>query len=352
MNRYLLTTLRAISFLFIIALLFGSETSAVTGNDGMLLLTENTSATKQNTQSSPLRLEMVETPTGITISVHYKEKQKQVPDKLLQRIPELISGGEIKLFIDHNLLTQTFFNTKEFDLDQPVNFELLENGDHTAECNINTASGEHFSKTIPFTIDASPRIKVTSHTNKKGVLDPEIKIRFFGTSDDIAGMLEIGIDAQPVQQIPVDIKVNNQQKPLSHFTQEGIDVARLSQGVHLLKIAAIGINGSRTVNYISFEVDTMPTVSLDRDKKGNFKKLSIGFPKSNQGFSGFLEVYLNHNMILARQVREDAATLTRGELKQALEKYNTSSEKHTKLTLIVAVRSANGVEKWTTIDFR
>ena len=165
-------------------------------------------------------------------------------------------------------------------------------------------------------------------------------------------MLEIGIDAQPVQQIPVGIKNNNQPVPLSNFIRDRFDIVRLPQGEHLLKVSATGINGSRAVSYTPFAVDTTPTMSLSRDKKGNLKKLSINFQKSNQGFSGSFEVYLQQDMILARQVREDAAILTRGELNQVLEKYNASPVEHKMVTIIVAARSANGTEKWTAVDFK
>ncbi|MCF6188619.1 MAG: hypothetical protein L3J49_14245, partial [Desulfobulbaceae bacterium] len=159
MNRYRLTFLWTISILLTLTLICISETSTAKNNDGMLILTEKTNSTK-NTQNLDLSLRMIETSTGITMSVHYKEneKQKQAIDNQAQLGPDLISGGEIKLFIDDNLLIQTYFNTGKIELDQPVNIELLENGNHTAKCEINTASGEHFSKTVPFTIDASLRL--------------------------------------------------------------------------------------------------------------------------------------------------------------------------------------------------
>ncbi len=348
---FLIPSFRALTFFFIVALLCGSGANATIGNDGMLILTENTGAKKQNIQNPQLRMEMIETSTGITISVLYKEKQKQVPDKLVQQPPELIPGGEIKLFFDNNLLTQDFFDTTEFHLEQPVNVELLENGEHTVKCNINTASGEQLTTSIPFTIDASPHITIIPPVDKEKVFDPEVKVQFFGASDDFVGMLEIGVNSQPVQQVPIDNKANNQQVPLSHFIQNRINVARLPQGEHLLIVAATGINGSKAVSYTPFTVDTTPTMSLSRDKDGNFKELTISYLISNQGVSGSLEVYLDHNMIFTHQVRGDFFSLTRKEIEQAMGKYNISPEKHKELTLLVAARTANGVEKWTTVDF-
>lgn len=301
---------------------------------------------------NPLKVTLSEAPAGIKVDILYFNKaDAQLVEKMKfpphHKIPE---GGEITLYLDGQLVSQEPFSGKELKLSKTLESMMVGNGDHTLRCEINSFPGGQQKKEVSFHLDATPIIDVQTLESTK-VFDPVFTFKLFGAMEGNAGFVEVYIDEQPAANFSVTTKDVSKAKKLSEILGKAAETNVLSQGTHLVRVAATAINGSKAVKYLSFIVDAKPDVSVSMDKEKKFSGLSVTFPPVSLGYFGNVDVYFNEGVIFASQAKEAHYSLTRADIEKAFKEHHHAISQYP-VDLVIAVRAANSTEHWQRVEYR
>jgi hypothetical protein len=297
---------------------------------------------------SPLRFELREAENGLQVSIRFADTP-DTKEKKANKRPDGPVGGDYMVFLDEMIVINEPYQGNTLDISRDVPLTTLRNGKHSIRCELRAPSGEVHKDEIKFTFDGSPTISIAdSVVDKAGMLDPAVTINLLG---DGPGFVDVFIDERPFINAQIKQEHTGKEIPLSQITGKPLSTAALAPGTHLLALRAMGVNGNATVSYSSFTVNTTPELKIILDKNNVFQEAVATFPKSPQGYSGFVDVYYDQNLILSKTDEGTSISIKRPELIDGL-KRNNHELLDVAAHIVFSLRAANGSENWQKIDFK
>ena len=273
-----------------------------------------------------------------------KETERGVQAIMRYTPPGQAAGGDCQIYLD-DLLLPSVQDGLEKKVDFPV--DTLQNGQHALRCEARDSSGNTHTSERSFIFDGSPSVTLTETAiDTNGLLDATVTLRLFGAGE-ILGMLDVLLDERPVTQTKLTRKEVT--TPLSRLLGKGIAVGQLPAGTHLLTLRAVGINGAMTVVRSSFTVGA-PELVLKNDKQGRMLEARTRFLPVDAGYPGSVEVWFDQDLLFSRRSEKEAVVITQDELREAL-KQRGRVDVTRPVTLVFALRSMNGAERWQAVEF-
>lgn len=340
-------------FLLLFSIFMTVHSEAASKKNPFLVIQESDKAQGDINISSSIKLNLSESPEGVKLDLHYNNRPTATR-KLQEKIPpglDIPAGGQVITFLDDMLVFNQTFTGEELKISKVLDMSMITNGAHTLRCEINSFPSGLQKKEITFQLDATPVIDIQAPKPEK-LFDPWVTLHLFGQMDGNSGNLKVHVDEQLVADFSINPGDVNKTKKLSELLGNRFEVSGLMQGTHLLSITAMAINGSTTVEYVNFEVNAKPEVSVNMGNENKFSSFSVTFPKVSTGYFGNVEVFFKKSVILSKQVEKDSQfTLSRSEIEEALKKHNHTITQYP-VDLVFAVRAGNATEKWTRIEYR
>ena len=301
----------------------------------------------QKKAPSPLRFELREAENGLQVAIRFADTPDTKEKKANWR-PDGPVGGDYLIFLDEMIVINEPYQGNTLDISRDVPLTTLRNGKHAIRCELRAPSGEVHKDEIKFIFDGSPAISLADPVvDKAGMLDPAVTINLLG---DGFGFVDVFIDERPFINAQIKQEHTGKEIPLSQITGKPVPTAALVPGIHLLALRAMGMNGNATVSYSSFTVDTTPELKIIQDKNNDFQEAVATFPKSPEGYSGFVDVFYDQNLILSKRDEGASIAIKRAEIVEGLKK-NNYEHRDVADQLVFALRAANGSENWQKIDF-
>ncbi|MBI5591691.1 MAG: hypothetical protein HY881_14550 [Deltaproteobacteria bacterium] len=302
----------------------------------------------ESKKTSPLQFELQETDNGLKLSVRFSGGK----EKKANEFPDGQVGGDYMVFLDEIIVINEPYKGSSLNVSRDVPLTTLQNGKHSMRCELRAPSGEVFKSKINFIFDGSPAISVTEAVvDKFGILDPSVRIDFLGDDKGTSGFADIFLDERPYVSVPIKKEHAGKKIPLSQITGKPLSTATLVPGTHLLMLRMRGISGIATVSYSSFAVNTSPELKIIQDKNNIFQEVIATFIKPPEGYSGFVDVFYDQNVILSKQDKGTLISIKRAEIVEGLKK-NNHGHLDASIPLVISLRAANGSENWLKIDFK
>ncbi|MDH3328287.1 MAG: hypothetical protein OEM01_03550 [Desulfobulbaceae bacterium] len=303
---------------------------------------------------NPLLVSLSEADGEIKIEIHYEnkaDKKEQEKDPLLKNA-DIPAGGEFTVFLDDLVVLQQTFTGEELKVDKILPSELIQNGKHKLRLEIFSHPGGNQAKEVSFNLDATPIVEIKTLETEEGVFDPRIHLILFGSREENVGFLQVYIDESLAAEVPLKKTDLNKTLSLSDLIGEELNIYGLPQGLHLIRIAAIAVNGSQGAKYESFEINIKPEILVEKDQENHFNLFTATFPKTSIGFYGSVDVYYRQGVIFSKQAKEShQLSITRSEIKKAFDQYKHNNDQFP-VDLVFSARSASGSERWTRVEFK
>lgn len=339
-----------------VSLLFAvGPATAGEGNKAFLVIDEQ-KTTSGKIEINPLQIILSESEGEIKVNIHYANEVKTAKDEqeenALFREADILPGGELTLILDDMVILQETFTGNELRVEKILEPGLIINGSHKLRLEIISHPGGYKTRELSFNVDATPVIAIKSLVSSEGIFDPQIYLILFGSSKENVGFLEVHVDENQVTNIPLTKNDLYKTIKLSELTGKELDINGLRQGSHLLRMAAVAANGSQGIRYASFTINTKPEISVETDQNNRFSSFTATFPKTGLGFMGDVEIYYQQGIIFSKQATEShQLTITRSGIEEAFKKHHHTITQYP-VDLVFSVRSANGTEQWTRVEFQ
>ncbi len=296
--------------------------------------------------TSPLRLELKEVEAGLVASIRFENTEETKEKSLTQ---DLAKGYYI-LFLDGLIVSQNTFEEKNLEITHELPL-TTQNGEHTLLCELRDRSGKLYTQSIPFKFDGSPSITTQAVTIKSGEVDLLMTLDFFGQENGVAGFLDIHLDERLITAMDVSPENTHKEVLLSELSDTPLALEPLAQGEHLIRLQATGKNGSSSVVYTSFSVNTPPSLKINRDSNELIKDLVVSFAQVPSGYTGSVNLFYRQGVILSIHSKDPVTTISRSNILEAFEKHNHTIPDQP-VSMVLALRSANGLEKWQEVSFK
>ncbi len=320
--------------------------AAITNQHSVLTILKSKATTDQETFTTFL-VELNERESGLELSLQFElkdEKIKTIPD------PQMEPGGDFSLYLDGINVHRQFYSGTSVTTSHILPLSDIPDGKHTIHCELRTPMGKLLDQNITFILNTSPTIEVEMPKDGSGVFDPMVGIGFIDEKSEVAGHLEVHVDERPLAIVPITQADNNKKFLLSELLKKKLPITSLPQGNHLLRLLAQGINGSKTIQYIPFTVDTTPELEIIRDEDGQLREIKAFFAQPSEGFSGAVNIYYRQGVIFAKRSLEKQLFVTRADIISALKEHNHLVPDEP-TSFVISVNSANGVEEWQEVTF-
>jgi hypothetical protein len=312
------------------------------------LLLDVTRQTETEKNTSPLQFNLQEADGGLKVSLNFSVPKAEEQNALdAQQV-----GGDFLVFLDEVIIISETYTGSSLSISRAVPLTNLQSGRHILSCELRSPGGELFKDEIQFLFDGTPVMKVTKAVpDKNGMLDPSIEMNFLRTDDEIFGFLEIFLDEIPVKNAQIEKEHIGKKVSLSQIIGESVSTANLVPGTHLLTLVIRGINGDEAVSYCSIVANTSPELKILHNSENSFQEAVASFLKSHDGYSGSVEVFWNHNIILSKRDNEALITIERAEIIDGMKKIHQDFS-GTSVPLVFSLHAANGSQYWQQIDFK
>ncbi len=321
--------------------------AAITNQHSALTLLESKAVTDQD-EFSTFLVNLHERESGLELSLQFEITDKEVRTSI---DPLMEPGGDFSLYLDGiNVHRQSYSGTM-VATSHILPFSTIPDGKHTLHCELRTPMGELLEQKISFILNTSPTIEVETTKDCSVFFDPIVGIGFIDQESEVAGHLDVHVDERPLAIVPITQADNNKKLLLSELLKKKLPIANLPQGKHLLRLMAQGINGSNTVQYIPFTVDTTPELEIIRDEDGELKEMKAFFIEPSEGFSGVLNIYYRQGVIFTKRSHEKQLSVTRADIISALKEHNHLVPAEP-TSFVISINAANGVEEWQEVIFR
>lgn len=301
---------------------------------------------KQDTKNAPLQLNIKEGKNGILLTITFAG-EKITLEKGAQAVPP---GGMYTVSLDGSLVLQETFSEPTLHIEKPLPMQILGNGDHVVRCELHYSIGKTYEAELPFNFDATPIISLEKPGPKSPAPDPLVGFQFYNEKQEVVGFLDVAVDARSLGVTQITSQANGEKKPLSQWTGKPISIAELPPGQHLIRLTATGSNGGESVQFIPFEVEALPMLNVDKNKEGAMENIKATFFQADSVYSGSVEVFYQHGVILSLQSKEPSVHIKKSDIVQAFAQHKLSLPTKP-VPLVVALRSANNTENWQTIMF-
>lgn len=344
---------RVVQFVIILGLcLCLTKISEAASSNTTFLTIADPAPVAEGKGNKPLAVIVSEVHEGVSVTISYINKSD--PSQMVEETPdsrEVPSGGEVTCHLDDIQIFNQLFTGEEFRETNTLDPGILTNGPHLLRCEAKSYPGGQQAQAIKFTIDATPVIDI-NEDNPGHEIDPHVSLRMFGEHNGKSGYLEAFIDDDLAGETYISKENVNKPMRLSELLESSYQYQKiLLQGVHLLRIEATAINGSKRVAYKTYKISTEPIITIENDAAGKFKAILISYPKYTSGTFGDIDIYFRNVHIYSHELPDDHFTVSRTEIEEVLKKNNQSIGQDTE-SLIVAVRARNGSEHWSKVEFR
>jgi len=279
---------------------------------------------EQDTKNAPLQLDIKERENGTLLIITFNGA-KITLDKEAAPVPP---GGIYTVSLDASIVLQGTFDEPTIKIEKPLSLQTLTNGEHLVRCEL------HYS------IDNS---KLTA-------FDPLVGFKFYKEDQKNVGFIDVAIDERSLGVAEIQAQANGETKLLSQWLGKTISVAELPPGQHLLGLTATGTNGGESVQFIPFTVEALPILNVEKNKDGTMERIKATFLQANNAYSGSVDVFYRHGVILSLQSRETSVLIEKSHILQAFAQHKLQLPT-IPTPLVVSLRSANNTENWQTILF-
>ncbi|WP_321283830.1 hypothetical protein [uncultured Vibrio sp.] len=302
---------------------------------------------KQEDTKGPLQLGLKDGKTGALLTITFTG-EKITLEKGAQAIPP---GGMYTVSLDGSIVLQETFNEPTLKTEKPLPMQTSANGDHIVRCELRYSIGKTYQAELPFSFDATPIISLEKIDPSSPSPDPALGLQFYSESQKIIGVIDVAVDERSLGVTQISAQANGEKKPLSKWMGKPISVAELSPGQHLIRLTATGTNGGESVKYIPFKVEAIPVLNVDKNQEGTVESIKATFLQASNAYSGSVNVYYQHGVILSVQSKEPSVLIKKSDIVQAFSQHKLTLPT-TPVTLVVGLRSANNTENWQTILFQ
>ncbi len=293
-----------------------------------------------------LLLDIKEKTNKLVLSINFTEKN--VHD--LKNTGTNNKDGMFTVLIDDNFLFQEVFTGSDLKTEKTIPLHTVSNGEHILRCEIYHGDGKYFKNEVAFLLNSAPSVIVEKEKEKTNSFNPVITLHYFDEGEEMAGHLEILVDERVVGTREIAAKENGKPFNLSQLLGNPLDVASLPPGEHLIAIRALSLNGSETMRYLPFEVETLPKLEVIT-KPDNMDGFKATFLQTGKGHSGSIDIFFRQGIILSRQSKTAEILITKAEVLNAFEQHKLPLPKEP-FSLIVCLRSANNTENWQVVSFQ
>jgi hypothetical protein len=302
---------------------------------------------KQDTKNAPLQLNIKDGKDGTLVAITFAG-EKITLEKGAQAAPP---GGMYTISLDGSMVLQETFSEPTLHIEKPLPMQTLGNGDHVVRCELHYSIGKTYEAELPFRFDATPIITLEKPDPKSPVPDPLVGFQFYKEKQEVGGFIDVAVDERSLGVTQITSQTNGEKKPLSQWMGKPITIAELPPGQHLIRLTATGTNGGESIQFIPFKVESLPMFNVDKNKEGTMENIKATFLQASSAYSGSVDVYYQHGVILSVQSREPSVLIKRSDIVQAFSQHKLSLPTKP-ATLVVALRSANNTENWQTILFQ
>lgn len=303
---------------------------------------------KQSEQKkSPLQVVLKEGQTGAMLTLTFTGEQLTL-DKGADVAPP---GGMYSLTLDGMTFLQESFTGPTLQTEKILPLQAAANGAHTLHCELRYATGKTYQAELPFVFNSAPSVTIEKGEGKQSQHDPTVALNFFNEGQEIVGYLDVAVDERSVATVQIGAQANGGKKTLSQWMEKPLMTASLSQGNHLIKITATSLNGGKTVQFVPFEVETLPGFEVTQSKEGTFEVLTATFQQAADTYQGSLDLFYQQGVILSLQSRETAIFLKKADVISAFAQHKLPLPQQP-VSLVVCLRSVNNTENWQVVSFQ
>jgi len=301
---------------------------------------------EQDTKNAPLQLDIKERENGTLLIITFNGA-KITLDKEAAPVPP---GGIYTVSLDASIVLQGTFDEPTIKIEKPLSLQTLTNGEHLVRCELHYSIGETYKAELPFSFDATPIISLGKNNSKLTAFDPLVGFKFYKEDQKNVGFIDVAIDERSLGVAEIQAQANGETKLLSQWLGKTISVAELPPGQHLLGLTATGTNGGESVQFIPFTVEALPILNVEKNKDGTMERIKATFLQANNAYSGSVDVFYRHGVILSLQSRETSVLIEKSHILQAFAQHKLQLPT-IPTPLVVSLRSANNTENWQTILF-